>query len=267
MTVGNTNYKSNLDCNWSQSRNMYTFDGVYSHNIQEITRITSIPAKIIVNGRMRTDYLVFKFSSEVGQQGTALAEYDFDLSNDNTAMVSLQIPSVTNQLLKISTSNTAPGYMIKSQAKSYDFNSVLSVDCKTKRSATQCKIRSQNSLQMKGSSKHAINYNGDVTFAIADASSKVKVQLSFDALSRDVKIDSDFSYKQEDQGSLVVTWNMPSLETAKYIKLGTMLKFPSHRNPSRKMKMTAQFDKMEPMKIEYNDVLLRESKVVHSIAF
>ena len=81
-----------------------------------------------------------------------------------------------------------------------------------------------------------------------------------------MKIDSDFLYKQKEQGSLVVTWNMPSLETAKYIKLGTMLKFPSHRNPSRKMKITAEFDKMEPMKIEYNDVLLRESMVVHSKA-
>ena len=263
VTVDNTNYKSNLDCHWSQSRNMYTFDGVYSHNIQEITRLTSIPAKIIVNGRMRTDYLVFKFSSEVGQQGTALAEYDFDLSNDQSGMITLQIPGVTNQLLKISTSKTSPGYMIKSQAKSYDFNSVLSVDCKTQRTATQCKIRSQNSLQMQGSSKQAINYNGDVAFAVADSSSKVKVQLSFDALGRDIKIDSDFAYKQKEQGSLVVTWNMPSLQTGKYLKLGTMLKFPSHRNPSRKMKLTAQFDEMEPMKIEYNDVLLRESKVMH----
>ena len=55
---------------------------------------------------------------------------------------------------------------------------------------------------------------------------------------------------------------MPSLSVAKYMKMGGLVKFASPHEQSRKLKLTFQFDELEPVKMEYTDLVLPGSKSI-----
>ena len=262
VTFGSENYLSKLDCNWGESSGTYTFDGLYTHNILEITRLTFIPSKAVMNGRLSNDFTTFQFTTEVGSYGATEFSYDVDFS-DSMGHIMIDIPDVTRQSLKFMPSLQSPGYSLVSSTANYSLQASSIMKCQNEISlerSNNCKVKVQN-IYKTGRSVKKINMNGQVDFAAANGDFKCDSKLGFDILGNKAKLSNSLNYRQNTGVTFDLTWNMDSLPVAKFIQVGAKTAF-ANRGGARRGQVKLNFDEMEPISVQYSDVFTQDTATV-----
>ena len=248
----NADYRSQLISTWNGDGAKYNLDATYSHNIREISFFELVPTKMIVNGQLAKTFSSGSLEASVGQYGTTSLNYDLDFTDDE-GRLKIDIPNVTRQSIVIKTDLADAGWSISSSVYNHIMESAGVIKCQMRKVKTACQVTVTNQYQPPNGETVSANVEATGSRDTSGNRNLIKTHLLANVVGHTVTLDQKIIIAN-DHGEVKVTWNMPTLEAGRYIRLGGKLKLPGRDNTATG-KIDFQVDDMEPFSVEVNTVI------------